>query len=63
MSAEIDWDALGFKSGRARVERDGAYFDPNGETMMFGLHGELRFLADGVVNGCNPNDARTGPAV
>ena len=63
MPAEIDWDALGFKCGQARVERDGAYFDPTSESLMFGPHGELQFIAGGVVNGDDPRDARTGPAL
>jgi hypothetical protein len=63
MLSEIDWDTLGYKSGRARVERDGAYFDPISETLMFGPNGELQFIAGGVVNGDDPRDARTGQAV
>jgi len=63
MPTEINWEALGYKSGQARAERDGAYFDPNGESIMLGPNGEVRFIAGAVVNGYERDDGRTGPAV
>lgn len=63
MPTEINWEALGYKSGQAQAERDGAYFDPTRETIMFGPNGEVEFIAGGVVNGGNPEGGQTGPAV
>lgn len=63
MPKEMDWEALGYQSGQARAERDGAYFDPMLESMALGLHGEIRLFAGGVVNGHDPADGQTGPGV
>lgn len=63
MSMKIDWEAIGYKSGQARAERDGAYFDPARETIMFGPNGEVEFIAGSVVNGSDRGDGQTGPAV
>jgi len=49
MPAATDWAALGYKSGQAQAERDGAYYDPQWGYVVNGL--EDKDDADGAQKG------------
>jgi hypothetical protein len=59
--AAIDWERLGYQSGRAQAERDGAYYDAlwgyvvNGEDDAAQMQARITTLAPHVILSMQPD--------